>query len=456
MLENDVYISTMLNGRFDFAINRYNQSMNHFLFPTVKLSDLLRTKPQYGANESGIERKSSFEPRYIRITDINEFGVLNSSIGVTAANIEEKYILEDNDILIARSGATVGKSYIYKKDKQNYICFFAGYMIRFRTNIELILPDYLFIYTQLSFYKQWTTAIQRSTGQPNINAEEYQSLKIPLPPKEIQQQVVDLYQHAVEEKQNKEQKSEALLAGINDYLLKELGIVLPVNVEKERYFEVSIFDLIGERLDAYYNQKYFTETIHAINKSKYNVDFLGHLISDLKNGVEIRNYTENGFRYLRVTDLGENGMNDYSPRFVEVQKIPEYIKLNERCILISRSGSLGLVNAFEPKLVNTILSSHIFKVELLTEIINPFYLEAYLRSKIGQLEIFRNNNGGVIPEINQGALRSIHIVIPPIEKQNEIAEHIQSIRVKAKRLQEEAKNVLEKAKIEIEKMIIEG
>ena len=211
----------------------------------------------------------------------------------------------------------------------------------------------------------------------------------------------------------------------------------------------------GGRLDPFYYQQYFTKTIQASHETKYKVLNFRNLITNLKNGIEIRSYLENGgLRYLRVTDLGKNGLNNNSPRFVEVQEIPERIKLNEKCILISRSGSLGLVNVFTPELTDVILSSHIFKVELNTEMVDIYYIESYLRSKIGQSEIFRNNNGGVIPEINQEALKSIHIVIPPLTKQQEIALHISKIRKKAKYLQIEATQTLQQAKEKIEKMIL--
>ena len=139
---------------------------------------------------------------------------------------------------------------------------------------------------------------------------------------------------------------------------------------------------------------------------------------------------------------------------MKTQEIPERIKLNEKCVLISRSGSLGLVNVFEPKLSDSILSSHIFKVELKKEMINPYYLEAYLRSTIGQTEIFRNNNGGVIPEINQEALKSIRVIVPPLNKQDEIAKKIQAIRTGVRNLQTDSLLILEKAKQQIEQMIL--
>jgi len=475
MLENDVYISTMLNGRFDFAINRYNQSMNHFLFPTVKLSDLLRTKPQYGANESGIERKSSFEPRYIRITDIDEFGALNSSIGVTAANIEEKYFLEDNDIIIARSGATVGKSYIYKKDKQDYLCFFAGYMIRFRANVELILPDYLFIYTQLSFYKQWTTAIQRTTGQPNINAEEYQSLRIPLPPKEIQQQIVDLYQHAIEKKQTKEQEAKTLLAGIDDYLLKELGIALPQNVENEHYFEMNILDLIGGRLDPIsYNVKYksLQKMIQDSPISKFRLKELitQSVAGDWGDDETVafnNNYTK--CLVIRSTEFDNNYNLNLDNSRVKYRNIKtdklNKIDIQVNDLLIEKSGGspdqpVGRIAI----LTNDILkqdtlccSNFIYKIRVDSSKIISEYAYFFLKTmyNIGFTESMQSQTNG-IRNLIMGEYFRQYILLPNKNKQQQIVSNIQSIRAKAKQLQEEAKEVLEKTKIEIEKIIVGG
>lgn len=78
----------------------------------------------------------------------------------------------------------------------------------------------------------------------------------------------------------------------------------------------------------------------------------------------------------------------------------------------------------------------------------------YLRCKIRQSEIFRNNNGGVIPEINQEALKSIHIVVPPLKKQIEIAEHISSIRQQAQQLKDKTNEALKQASEGIEKILL--
>lgn len=298
-------------------------------------------------------------------------------------------------------------------------------------------------------------ASRRATGGTRPALDYPALLSIPI----IEdKRILEITSKVVEQKKLNEAEAEKLLSNIDDYLLNELGIKLPEPIEntlQSRMFTTSIKTITNDRFDPYHHQVSFIKIIEAIRKSKYSVSNFKHYISDLKNGVEIRNYVEQGgIRYLRVTDLGKNGLNHKSPRFVLEQEIPDKIKLNENCILISRSGSLGLVNIVEPEIGNSILSSHIFKIELKAEKLLPIYLEAYLRSKVGQSEIFRNNNGGVIPEINQDALKSILIVCPPLDKQKEIAEHITGIRQQAQQLKDKTKELLKKASEEIEKILL--
>ncbi len=74
--------------------------------------------------------------------------------------------------------------------------------------------------------------------------------------------------------------------------------------------------------------------------------------------------------------------------------------------------------------------------------------------KLKQQEIYDLQQGAGQPHVYAKDLEKLNIPLPPIEKQNEIAEYIQGIRKEAKQLQEEAKNILEQAKQEVEKMIL--
>lgn len=151
-----------------------------------KLSDVVTEKPLYGAGEKGIKKRSDI--RYIRITDINEDGTLNDDF-VSAEKVDPKYLLEENDFLIARSGNTVGKTFLYKKEFGK--CIYAGYLIKFKLNTKKIIPEYLLYYTKSNIYKQWIASNQRANAQPNINSNEFLNSLIIIPPIEEQNYIVN-------------------------------------------------------------------------------------------------------------------------------------------------------------------------------------------------------------------------------------------------------------------------
>jgi restriction endonuclease S subunit len=373
--------------------------------------------------------------------------------------IAGRNIIYPNELLFARIEPSVfNKKYILTEDLKGHPFAFTStefYVVKGR---EVSNKFLMAAFHSNYVFSQVAGKTTGSTGRRRLDNDVFENLIIPVPDKQEQDKIIKIYDNAFDLRRKNEAEAENLLSSIDDYLINEFGIVLPQlpeNTLGNRIFTSTITTISGDRFDPYHHQVRFIKTIAAIRKSKYQVTAFKNLITDLKNGVEIRNYVEDGgVRYLRVTDLGKNGLNNNSPRFVLEQDVPDKIKLNSNCILISRSGSLGLINVVEPEIENCILSSHIFKVELKTEAINPIYLEAYLRSQLGQSEIFRNNNGGVIPEINQDALKSILIVVPPIEKQKEIAENITSIRQQAQRLKDKTKEALANASKEIEIILV--
>ena len=262
-------------------------------------------------------------------------------------------------------------------------------------------------------------------------------------------------QSAYAQKKQKEQEADALLDSIDDYVLSELGVEMPA-VEEKKCFVVYANERAGRRIDSHFHQPKYQEFKQALEAGKYRVTPLSSLITDLKNGVEIRTYSDQGYRYLRVSDLGQHGIENHNPRYVDVEEIPNKIKLTSNSFLISRSGSLGLVSVVEDEIREAILSSHIFKVGLNTDQILPRYLEALFRSQIGQTQFFQNNNGGVIPEISQSALKSISVVVPPSDVQEQIAEEAMRQRSEAMKLRQEADAIVEEAKREVERVMLEG
>lgn len=140
----------------------------------------------YGSGASAIDYDG--ETRYIRITDINDSGGLNKE-KASPNVVEEKYILNNEDILFARSGATVGKNYIHLINDK---CVYAGYLIRLIVNKEIALPKFVFYCLNTNRYKIFVDNTKSRGSQPNINAKQYGSFKIPIIPIEIQNIVVEI------------------------------------------------------------------------------------------------------------------------------------------------------------------------------------------------------------------------------------------------------------------------
>lgn len=136
--------------------------------------DVCINKGEYGSNSPADDYDGNI--RYVRITDITEEGNLNSLV-VSPRKVEEKYMLLRDDLLFARTGNTVGKTYLHRSGRM----IFAGYLIRYRLNNKLMLPQFAFAYTHTNQYYDWVEKIKKVGAQPNISAAQYDSMPIPVP-----------------------------------------------------------------------------------------------------------------------------------------------------------------------------------------------------------------------------------------------------------------------------------
>jgi type I restriction enzyme S subunit len=140
----------------------------------------------YGMNAAAVEFDG--ENKYIRITDIDENTRLFSPNPLTSPDgqLDDKYFLKVGDILFARTGASVGKSYLHQKE--NGRVYFAGFLIRF--TIKNAIPYFIYLQTLTEQYQKWVSKTSMRSGQPGINAEEYKSYSIYLPPTIKEQQKI--------------------------------------------------------------------------------------------------------------------------------------------------------------------------------------------------------------------------------------------------------------------------
>lgn len=198
-----------------------NSKKQNYAYPKRSLATLVSEEPCYGASARAVERTSDDQPHYIRITDYGDDGITLSHDFMAAEVWSDKHLLSKGDMLFARSGATVGKTYLH--DVRFAPAVFAGYCIRFRFNAE-VMPEFVYSFTKTDAYASWVGAIQRPAGQPNINKEEFKSLEIPLPPLVIQRRLVAELDAARTERDRALVEAERLLTSIDDLVKAKLGL----------------------------------------------------------------------------------------------------------------------------------------------------------------------------------------------------------------------------------------
>ena len=144
-----------------------------------RLKFLTREPLMYGANEAA-DDDTPTNPRYIRITDIEESGHLKAdTFRSLPYEIAAPYLLQSGDILFARSGS-VGRTFRYRED-WGQVCF-AGYLVKFSTDLRLAHPEFVDYFASSQPYWEWVNGISIQTTIQNVSAEKYANLFVPLPP----------------------------------------------------------------------------------------------------------------------------------------------------------------------------------------------------------------------------------------------------------------------------------
>jgi type I restriction enzyme S subunit len=143
------------------------------------LISALKTSPKYGINAAAVPHQGDI-PAYIRITDISEDGYFKPEKLVGVAHCSSsQYFLEEGDLVFARTGASVGKSYLYNPGDGRLV--YAGFLIKLQADKNVLLPDFFAQYVKTKTYWDWVKSMSMRSGQPGINGNEYGQLLLPFP-----------------------------------------------------------------------------------------------------------------------------------------------------------------------------------------------------------------------------------------------------------------------------------
>ena len=157
----------------------------------VKLKDIsVNNRGYYGIGAPAVDYDAD-KYNYLRITDINDDGSLNKndlmSVDDEKAN---QYLLQENDIVFARTGASTGRNYFYDGEIKNMV--YAGFLIKFSLDSNLVNPRYIKYYCLSPKYNNWILSSLTGSTRPNINEKQLANMPIELPEREYQDKVVEI------------------------------------------------------------------------------------------------------------------------------------------------------------------------------------------------------------------------------------------------------------------------
>ena len=252
--------------------------------------DVCISKGEYGSNSPADDYDGNI--RYVRITDITEEGNLNGVV-VSPRKVEEKYMLLQDDLLFARTGNTVGKTYLHKNGKM----IFAGYLIRYRLNKKLMLPQFAFAYTHTNQYYDWVEKIKKVGAQPNISAAQYDSMPIPVPSMAKQIEFVAITKQADKSK----------FVGFKSQFIEMFGNPLSSKQKNElkKLGECCCINPRRPNITLHDTDKVSFVPMSAVSEDGHLLDILDEEYGKVKKGFTY--FENNDVLFAKITPCMENG-----------------------------------------------------------------------------------------------------------------------------------------------------
>ncbi len=396
----------------------------------------------------------------IRPTNIDEEGQLyfNKNIYLKSEYLDTKKdeIIQKSEVLFNNTNSQdlVGKTTYFDLECPH---FCSNHITRIKIKENVVSPQYLTVILNLYQKKKiFFNICTNWNNQSGVNIELLKTVKVPIPPLSIQNQIVEIMQLAYSQKKQKEAEAQRLLDSIDGYVLDELGIK-PPEVEEKMCFTVNSEEVQNNRVDAYYYQPKFIKLIKAIGQAPFMINSLEDISSKIINGLDFREFTaETGIPYLRVSNIKPHSFDLTDVKFIPVFSISKDIELDSGDLLITRKGTYGVAVIVDNEHKRMVISSEIFRVVLKKENINPYYISVWLNSDTAKQMFDRISTGGIMGHVSQDALKNIQIHLPPLEIQNKIADEVKRRISEAERLKAEASRVIEEAKKKVEVMILSG
>ena len=372
-------------------------------FETVTLADVsINNKGEYGIGASAVDYSDELYT-YLRITDINDDGTLNKNDLKSVDDDDAKnYLLNENDVVFARTGNSTGKAYYY--DKMDGELVYAGFLIKFSLDPSKINPKFMKYYVLSEKYKGWVNSMCTGSTRPNINAKMYGNMQLILPPREQQD----------------------FLVNILDKIDKKIEINKRINKNLEqliKYIYINWF----EEFEPFKDKDFYDTKLGSIPVG-WDVKPLQEFIK-FQEGPGIRNWQyveEDGINFLNIRCIQNNDLVLDTANMISKEEANgkyAHFMLNEWDLVISSSGTLGRYAIVREEHLPLCLNTSIIRFTPMHSFDHYAYVYSYLTSRGFYHYLLTMGSGSVQLNFGPTHLKQIDLIVPPeniLKKYNDL------------------------------------
>ena len=391
----------------DSGVEWLGQVPEHWI--VSRLRHITNGSLSYGANEAA-ESDDLRHPRFIRITDLNEDGTLrDDTFKSLPPDVARPYLLKDGDILLARSGATVGKSFLYRRDMGD-ACY-AGYLIRARLLESKFIPKLFWYCTQSSYYWDFIAGSNIQATIQNVSGEKYSNLWLAVPPVTEQRSIVS----------NLDRETARI-----DALIEKKARFIELLREKR---QALITHAVTKGLDPNVEMKDSgVEWLGGVPEH-WEVRSVSSVSTKITNGYvgPTRDIlVEEGVRYLQSLHIKGNQIKFDIPYFVTEEWSNQHRKsiLETGDVLIVQTGDIGQVTVVTDEFAGCNCHALII-VAPERGIIAGEWMSWVFNSSYGYHTLLSIQTGAMHPHLNCGNVKDVLLPVPPLTEQREIMKHIE-------------------------------
>lgn len=367
----------------------------------------------------------------LRITDIQDNNVIWDNVPFTNFDTSKagQYILQNGDILFARTGATVGKSYLVQEVPLNSI--YASYLIRIRTSNE-IYPKYLKLFFESGYYWQQISEGSVGIGQPNVNGTSLGQLLLPVPPKAEQIRIINRAESLTELISSIDVWTMNLSRTIEQTKNKILDLAMQGKLVPQDPADEPAADML---LRINPKARIITDNPHYKVLPKLWILCTLESVANIKSAKRVMkdDWKNDGIPFYRTREfikLSHDGYVDnqlYISHELYDSYKNKYGVPQTGDIMLTAVGTIGETYIVKKSDLFYYKDASVLCVQPINDLLDSAYFCLFIRSNIAQKQIHNQSKGTTVDTITIEKANNYTFILPPLEEQKRLVVEVEKL-----------------------------